>query len=116
MHYLWRFVPYVNMDTITVVEDWNTPDHRMVGVGITIPSLTRALQKCRRGDCCPLDGGICYACWKFYRTNIVDCLLIGVDPEYRRKGANAFMFYDLIPRYQKYGFIWGETHVEMGKQ
>ena len=50
---------------------------------------------------------------KFYKTNIVDCLLIGVDPEYRRKGANAFMFYDLIPRYQKYGFIWGETHVEM---
>ena len=40
---------------------------------------------------------------KFYKTNIVDCLLIGVDPEYRRKGANAFMFYDLIPRYQKYG-------------
>lgn len=113
MHYLWRFVPYINMDLITVVEDWNTPDHRMVGVGITIPSLTRALQKCRRGRLLPFGWWHLLRVLKFYKTNIVDCLLIGVDPEYRRKGANAFMFYDLIPRYQKYGFIWGETHVEM---
>ena len=41
------------------------------------------------------------------------CLLIGVLPEYRPKGANALLFYDLIPIYQKHGFLWGETHVEM---
>ena len=40
-------------------------------------------------------------------------LLIGVLPEYRAKGANALLFYHLIPIYQKYGFKWGETHVEM---
>ena len=44
---------------------------------------------------------------------MVDLLLVGVLPEYRSKGANALLFYDLIPRYQKYGFEWGETHVEM---
>ena len=54
---------HINMDLITVVEDWNTPDHRMVGVGITIPSLTRALQgNCRRGQTAAhWIGGICYA-------------------------------------------------------
>ena len=39
--------------------------------------------------------------------------MIGVLPEYRSKGANALVFADLIPRYVKYGFKWGETHVEM---
>ena len=29
------------------------------------------------------------------------------------KGANAMMFADLIPRYQAYGFKWGESQVEM---
>ena len=113
MHYLWRFVPYINMDLITIVEDWNTEDHKMVGIGITIPSLTKALQKCHKGRLFPFGWWHIMKVLKFYKTKVVDCLLIGVDPEYRRKGANAFMFYDLIPRYHKYGFIWGETHVEM---
>ena len=46
-------------------------------------------------------------------TQIPALLLIGVLPEYRKKGANALLFYHLIPFYQKYGFAWGETHVEM---
>ncbi|MBQ2128430.1 MAG: N-acetyltransferase, partial [Prevotella sp.] len=47
------------------------------------------------------------------KSDIVDLMLIGVLPEYRTKGANALFFYDLIPWYQKYGFKWGETNVEM---
>ncbi|MBR7054597.1 MAG: N-acetyltransferase, partial [Prevotella sp.] len=47
------------------------------------------------------------------KTDIVDCLLVGVLEEYRPKGANALLFYHLIPIYQKYGFKWGETHVHM---
>ena len=43
----------------------------------------------------------------------MDLLLLGVLPEYRMKGANALMFSDLIPRYQAYGFEWGESQVEM---
>ncbi len=43
----------------------------------------------------------------------MDLLVIGVLPEYRKKGVTALIFYDLIPRYQKYGFKWGESQVEM---
>ena len=50
---------------------------------------------------------------KFGKTKIVDLRLIGVKPEYRSKGANALMFADLIPWYQKYGYEWGESQVEM---
>ena len=38
---------------------------------------------------------------------------MGVLEEYRPKGANALLFYNLIPIYQKYKFKWGETHVHM---
>jgi hypothetical protein len=40
-------------------------------------------------------------------------MLVGILPEYQQKGANALLFNDLIPRYQKYGFKWGETNVEV---
>ena len=50
---------------------------------------------------------------KFHKTEGVDLLLIGVLPEYRSKGANALIFVDLIPRYIKAGFKWGESQVEM---
>ena len=50
---------------------------------------------------------------KWHKTEVVDLLLVGVLPEYRSKGVNSLLFADLIPRYQAYGFKWGETQVEM---
>ena len=53
---------------------------------------------------------------KFTKTEGVDLLLLGILPEYRAKGANALLFYDLIPRYIKYGIKWGESQVGNGNQ
>ena len=111
--YVKRYFNFLDFELLCLVEDWNTPDHDLVGVGITIPSLTKALQKCRNGRLFPFGWWHILRALKFKKTDVVDCLLIGVLPEYRLKGANALLFYDLIPIYQKYGFIWGETHVEM---
>ena len=111
--YLDMWMPLVDFNLVTGIEDWNTPDHELIGIGITIPSLARALQKCRRGRLMPFGWWHVLMALKFGKTKIVDLLLIGVKPEYRSKGANALMFADLIPWYQKYGFIWGESQVEM---
>ena len=111
--YVHEYFKYFSMDMLCVVEDWNTPDHDVVGVGISIPSLTRALQKCRKGRLLPFGWWHILRALKFHKTDVVDLLLIGILPEYRAKGANALLFYYLIPVYQKYGFKWGETHVEM---
>ena len=111
--YVHTYFKYFSMDMLCVIEDWNTPNHDVIGVGITIPSLTKALQKCRNGRLLPFGWWhILKALW-LKKTDVVDCLLIGILPEYRKKGANALLFYKLIPVYQKYGFLWGETHVEM---
>ena len=110
--YVKMYFPLADLDLITVVEDGNK-DNQLVGLAITVPSLTRALQKCHRGRLFPFGWWHLLRAIKFHKTEVVDLLLIGVLPEYRSKGANSLVFADLIPRYVKYGFKWGETHVEM---
>ena len=111
--YVHEYFKFFSMDMLCVIEDWNTPDHDVIGVGITIPSLTKALQKCHKGRLLPFGWWHVVRALKFHKTDIVDMLLVGVLPEYRSKGANALLFYHLIPVYQKYGFKWGESHVHM---
>ena len=111
--YIKMYFKVIDLNMLTLVEDHSLPDHPVVGVAITLPSLTKALQKCRNGRLLPFGWWHIIRALKFHKTEVVDCLLIGVLPEYRSKGANALLFYDLIPIYQKHGFLWGETNVEM---
>ena len=111
--YVKMYLPFADLRLIPIVEDWSTEDHKMVGVGITLPSLSRAMQKTRRGRLFPFGWWHLLRALKFHKTRIVDLEMIGVLPEYRPKGANALMFAHLIPIYQEYGFEWGESQVEM---
>ena len=110
--YIRMYFPLADLNLVTAVEDGNK-DNQLVGIAITIPSLSRALQKCRRGRLLPFGWWHLLRAIKWHKTEAVDLLLIGVLPEYRAKGANALVFADLIPRYVEYGFKWGETQVEM---
>mgnify|MGYP000848529263 FL=1 len=110
--YVKMYFPLADLNLITLIEDRNA-DKKIVGVGITLPSLSRALQKCHRGRLFPFGWWHLLRAIKFHKTEGVDLLLLGILPEYRAKGANALMFADLIPRYQAYGFKWGESQVEM---
>ena len=111
--YVSMYLPFADLRLVPIVEDWSTEEHKMVGVGITIPSLSRAMQKTRRGRLLPFGWWHLLRALKFHKTRIVDLEMIGVLPEYRVKGANALMFAHLIPIYQEYGFEWGESQVEM---
>ncbi len=110
--YVKMYFPMADLNIVTLVEDWNA-DKKLVGLGITIPSLSKALQKCRRGRLAPFGWWHVVRALKWHKTEGVDLLLMGVLPEYRVKGANALLFADLIPRYQAYGWKWGESQVEM---
>lgn len=111
-HYVKMYLPMADLNLVTLVEDWNA-GRKVVGVGITIPSLSRALQKCRNGRLWPTGWWHVIRALRFQKTEGVDLLLLGVLPEYRKKGANALMFSDLIPWYQRYGFKWAESQVEL---
>jgi GNAT superfamily N-acetyltransferase len=110
--YVNMYLPMADLDLITLIEDGNA-DNKLVGVGITLLSFSRALQKCHRGRLFPFGWWHMLRVLKMHKADIVDLLLMGVLPEYRLKGANALLFSDLIPRYQKYGIKWGESQVEM---
>lgn len=107
------YMSFLDYNLITCIEDWSEPEHKMVGIGVTMPSLAKALQKCRRGRLFPFGWWHLLRVIKMHKTKIADLLLVGILPEYRAKGANALLFADLIPRYQAYGIVWGETQVEM---
>ena len=107
------YLGFLDFNLITCIEDWTDGEHKLIGVGITMPSLAHALRKCRRGRLLPFGWYHVLRAIKQHKTNIVDLLLIGILPEYRAKGANALLFADLIPWYQKYGIKWGETQVEL---
>ena len=111
--YVDMYLPFADLNLIPIVEDWTTDEHKLVGVAITIPSLSRALQKCWRGRLWPFGWWHMLRALKLHKTNIVDLEMIGVLPEYRPKGVNALVFYHLIPLYNKYGIEWGESQVEM---
>ena len=111
--YLKMYFPMLDMNLLCLIEDWNTPNHDIIGVGSSITSMTRALQKCHRGRLLPFGWWHCIRAMKMHKAECVDLMLVGILPEYQQKGANALLFYDLIPWYQKYGFKWGETNVEM---
>ena len=107
------YLGFLDFNLITCIEDWTDGEHKLIGVGITMPSLAHALRKCHRGRLLPFGWYHVLRTIKQHKTNIVDLLLIGILPEYRAKGANALLFADLIPWYQKYGIEWGETQVEL---
>lgn len=110
--YVKSYMPMLDLNLVTLVVDGNKDD-KLIGVGITMPSMARAMQKCRRGRLFPFGWWHVLRALKWHKTEGVDLLLIGFLPEYRSKGANALLFADLIPRYISYGFKWGETNVEM---
>lgn len=110
--YVKMYFPLADLSLVALVEDWNA-DRKLVGVGITIPSLSMALRKCRRGRLLPFGWWHLLRAIKWHKTKIVDLLLLGILPEYRPKGANALLFADLIPRYMAYGFEWGESQIEL---
>ena len=86
-------------------------DNKLVGVGISMPSMSRALQK-SRGRMFPIGW------WHLLKglkgaNDRVDLLLVAVHPHYQNKGVNALLFQDLIPYYQAKGYKYAESNPEM---
>jgi len=40
-------------------------------------------------------------------------MLVAIKPEYQGKGVNALLFTDLIPVYNRCGYKWAESNVEL---
>lgn len=110
-HYLDMYLPILDFRMVSFVEDENG---ELVAVGVSIPSLSRALQKAK-GKLFPFGWfHLLKALFLTkYRSKTLDLLLVGVKSEYQDKGVNSMLFADLIPRYQELGFEYGESNPEL---
>ncbi len=108
--YVDMYLSFLDYNLVTLIEDTNE-NNKLVGVGISIPSLSIALQKCHHGRLFPFGWWHILRAIKWHKTKGVDLLLVAIHPNYRRKGANALLFTDLIPYYISYGWEWGESQV-----
>ena len=103
--FLDKYVPLFNMDMVPLVEN---EQGELVGIAVTMPSLTEALQK-SRGRLWPTGWYHLLKSLKWKNENNTEMLLVAVRPDYQGLGVNALFFDDLIPIYNKYGIKWAET-------
>ena len=108
-HYVDIYIRLLRLDLLTVIKD---ADDNLVGVGVALPSLSRALQK-SRGKMLPFGWWHLMRAMYFNVTDTVDLLLVAVKPEYQSKGVNALLFTDLIPYFQKYKFKYAVSNPEL---
>lgn len=107
-YYIDQYLDLLDLDLVTIIVD---EEEKLVGVGISMPSMSRALQKAK-GKLFPF-GWIPLLKGLNGKNDRVDLLLVAVKPEYQSKGVNALLFQDLIPYYIKRGFKWAESNPEM---
>ncbi len=107
-YYIDQYLDLLDLDLVTIIVD---EEEKLVGVGISMPSMSRALQKAK-GKLFPF-GWIPLLKGLKGKNDRVDLLLVAVKPEYQSKGVNALLFQDLIPYYIKRGFKWAESNPEM---
>ncbi|MDE5726835.1 MAG: N-acetyltransferase [Duncaniella sp.] len=107
-YYIDMYLGLVRLDYVSLVVD---AEDKLVGVGISLPSLTKALQK-SRGSLFP------FGWWHLLRAlkgknDVVDLLLVAVKPEYQSKGVNSLFFYDLLNLYIRDGVKFAESNLEL---
>ena len=107
-----QYIRIADLNLVSIIVDANL-DNKMVGFGITFPSLSKAQRKLKNGKLLPFGWIGMLDAIKWHHADTVDMLLIGVLPEYRGKGANALIFSDLIQQYIRYGFKWAEAMPQM---
>ena len=108
--YVKMYLPIVDLRMVTLITD---SSDRLVAVGLSMPSLSEALQKAK-GKLFPFGWFYLLKALFFKkRAKMLDLLLVAVKPEYQNKGVNALLFADLIPIYKKLGFQYAESNPEL---
>ncbi len=107
--YLGFYLSVLDLNFISVVE--NEKDE-LVAFGITMPSLTKALQK-SRGKLFPFGWIHILRSMYIKHEEGVELLLIGVRPDYRNAGLTSLLFADMFTKLSRAGFKWAETNAEL---
>lgn len=109
-YYVKMYVPLLRWDVVTIIIKEDSDE--VVGFGIGVPNLSKALQK-SKGKLFPFGWYHLLRDLKGKKNKVVDLMLMGIAPEYQGKGVNAMIFSDFIPSAYKSGFRFAETNPEL---
>lgn len=107
--YVDMYLSIVDTKMLTFVEN---DKGELVAAGISIPSLSEALQKCN-GEIVPFGWWHLLKAMYWKKPDTLDLLLIGIRPDYQNKGLNSLVFVDLFKNYKKLGFKYAETNANL---
>lgn len=107
--YVSLYLSLVNTKMLTFIEN---QEGELIAAGITIPSLSEALQKCN-GQIFPFGWWHLLKAMFWKSTDTLDLLLVGVRPDYQNRGVNSLLFVDLIDTFRKLGFKYAETNANL---
>jgi len=106
-HYVRKFFPFVDPDLVKLVEN---QAGELIAFLITMPSLSRAMQKAR-GRLLP------WGWWHLLRglkkADTLDFYLAGVRERYRGQGADLLMVMDIAREALRRGYLYSESNVEL---
>ena len=107
--YVDLYLSLIDTKMLTFIEDSKGD---LIAAGISIPSLSEALQKCN-GEILPFGWWHLLKTMFFKKPDTLDLLLIGVRPDYQNRGVNSLLFVDLFENYKKMGFKYAETNANL---
>ncbi len=105
--YIQQYIGFISPKFLPVVLD---ADGKMVAFGITIPSLSRALQRAR-GRLFPF--GIFHLIRALKKNDRIDFYLIAIKEEWQGRGVNAILFSRLLKVFREYGIQVAESNPEL---
>ena len=106
--YVAQYIPMLRLELLSLIVD---QDKKLVGVGIAMPSMSKALIR-SRGRLFPFGWIHLLQALKGH-NDVVDLLLVAVKPEYQSKGVNALLFTDLLPYFIRNGYKYAESNHEL---
>jgi GNAT superfamily N-acetyltransferase len=102
-YYTKQYFSFIHPDFISLITD---SENKLAAFSITMPSLSKALQKAN-GRLFPL--GFYYLLKALKKNNRADLLLIAVRKDLQGKGVNAMLMYETLKAYIKKGITVAEA-------
>lgn len=106
-HYKEKYFKFIDKDYIICIKDKND---NLISFAITMPSYSRALQKAN-GKLFPFGWWHLLNAGK--RNDRANFYLIGIHPDYQKRGVTAIIFKEIYETFKKKGVRFLETNPEL---
>lgn len=106
-YYVERYLSFIRKDFVSLVVD---QEGTLIAVGITMPSLSKALQKAK-GTLLPF--GIFHIMTALRKNNMAELCLVAIRPDYQGKGVNALLMEEINKAYIRNDILMAEANPEL---